>query len=254
MSDLIFYTNNEETYRISFPTLGTKCPETKLEIKMTETDISKVLIEGEYATIMGVKYKRVEEPKSFYDKLWEELGKKVGYGIDCDELTDRVMDLIKDNIPEPTGEFQPSPQTPEQVAEGLRDAMRQAKEDGVFDNVVDEPEHYDEVEWDEKDNSKPMDEVIARLTEKWKTDPPEFLKFELGKTLEALITRWWCDVFTTHEDWDMETAIDDLVDQIQLWLPREQSAEGSQSVSVIDLVDGYNDCLTKIKSKLRNKK
>ena len=31
---------------------------------MTETDISKVLIEGEYATIMGVKYKRVEEPKS----------------------------------------------------------------------------------------------------------------------------------------------------------------------------------------------
>jgi len=222
---------------------------------MTETDISKVLIEGEYATIMGVKYKRVEEPKSFYDKLWEELGKKVGYGIDCDELTDRVMDLIKDNIPEPTGEFQPSPQTPEQVAEGLRDAMRQAKEDGVFDNVVDEPEDYDEVEWDEKDNSKPMDEVIARLTEKWKTDPPEFLKFELGKTLEALITRWWCDMnHITHEDWDMETAIDDLVDQIHLWLPREQSAEGSQSVSVIDLVDGYNDALKKIKSKLRNKR
>jgi hypothetical protein len=68
---------------------------------MTETDISKVLIEGEYATIMGVKYKRVEEPKSFYDKLWEELGKKVGYGIDCDELTDRIMDLIRNNIPEP---------------------------------------------------------------------------------------------------------------------------------------------------------
>ena len=28
---------------------------------MTETDISKVLIEGDYATIMGVKYKRVED-------------------------------------------------------------------------------------------------------------------------------------------------------------------------------------------------
>jgi hypothetical protein len=66
---------------------------------MTETDISKVLIEGDYATIMGVKYQKVVEPKSFYDKLWEELGKKVGYGIDCDKLTDRVMDLIKDNIP-----------------------------------------------------------------------------------------------------------------------------------------------------------
>jgi hypothetical protein len=60
MSDIIYYKNGEETFRISPPTLGTKCPETKLEIKMTETDISKVLIEGEYATIMGVKYKRVE--------------------------------------------------------------------------------------------------------------------------------------------------------------------------------------------------
>ena len=36
MSDLIFYTNGEETSRIPFPTPGTKCPETKLEIKMIE--------------------------------------------------------------------------------------------------------------------------------------------------------------------------------------------------------------------------
>jgi hypothetical protein len=98
------------------------------------------------------------------------------------------------------------------------------------------------------------DEVVDRMLKEWEENPPEFLKFEMGKTLEALITRWWCDVFTTHEDWDMETAIDDLVDQIQLWLPREQSHEGTQSASVIDLVDGYNDALTKIKSKLRNKK
>ena len=38
MSDLIFYTNGEETSRIPFPTPGTKCPETKLEIKMTEIE------------------------------------------------------------------------------------------------------------------------------------------------------------------------------------------------------------------------
>jgi hypothetical protein len=77
----------------------------------------------------------------------------------------------------------------------------------------------------------------------------------MGKTLEALITRWWCDVFGgINQDWDMETAIDDLIDQIQLWLPKEQDSSGTQSASVIDLVDGYNDALTKIKSKLRNKK
>jgi hypothetical protein len=67
---------------------------------MTETDISKVLIEGEYATIMGVKYKRVIETQSFYDKLWGLLKTKLGDSVECDEMTDRVRDLIRENIPE----------------------------------------------------------------------------------------------------------------------------------------------------------
>jgi len=48
------------------------CPYLKSQNQMTnETDISKVLIEGDTATIMGVKYKRVEEPKplTLYDAL-----------------------------------------------------------------------------------------------------------------------------------------------------------------------------------------
>jgi hypothetical protein len=46
---------------------------------MTETDISKVLIEGDYATIMGVKYKRVEAPKSIRaEEIWNSF---------CGELT-----------------------------------------------------------------------------------------------------------------------------------------------------------------------
>ena len=68
---------------------------------MTEIDPSLILKDKDCIYFHGEKYQKVVEPKSFYDKLWEELGKKVGYGIDCDELTDRVMDLIKDNIPEP---------------------------------------------------------------------------------------------------------------------------------------------------------
>ena len=67
---------------------------------MTETDISKVLIEGEYATIMGVKYRRVIETQSFYDKLWGLLKTKLGDSVECDEMTDRVRDLIRENIPE----------------------------------------------------------------------------------------------------------------------------------------------------------
>jgi hypothetical protein len=143
---------------------------------------------------------------------------------------------------------------------------------------IDDPEYCSGIEWDEKDNPKPMnevldrlenkykdaeenaasyitDEVVNRMLKEWEENPPEFLKFEMGKTLEALITRWWDDVYDgIHQDWDREVAIDDLIDQIQLWLPKSQSASGSQSLGVEDMVEGFNDCLTKIKSKLRNKK
>ena len=133
MSDIIYYKNGEETFRISPPTLGTKCPETKLEIKMTETDISKVLIEGEYATIMGVKYKRVEKPK-------------------------------------PT-------------------------------------------------------------------------------TLYEIIADWWDEIFIDNNPSGQN--IESLVEQIEEWLPKEQSAAGSQNAYVECSVEGFNDCLTKIKGKLR---
>lgn len=75
-----------------------------------------------------------------------------------------------------------------------------------------------------------------------------------SKTLTDLIHRWWEDVFTIHSDWDSETSIEDLVDQIELFLPREQSAAGSQNVYVECTVEGYNDAIKEIKSKLRNKR
>ena len=71
------------------------------------------------------------------------------------------------------------------------------------------------------------------------------------KTMTDILYRWWCDVFTSHSDWDMETSIEDLVDRIELFLPKEQSAAGSQNVYVECTVEGFNDCLTKIKGKLR---
>ena len=46
MSDMIFYKNGAETFRISPPTVGTKCPETKLEVKkMTKIEKTKKEIE-----------------------------------------------------------------------------------------------------------------------------------------------------------------------------------------------------------------
>jgi hypothetical protein len=103
--------------------------------EMKETDISKVLIEGDYATIMGVKYKRVEEPKK-----------------------------------------------------------------------------------------------------------PE--------TLYGIIADWWDEIFLNNNE--AAETIESLVDRIEKeWLPKEQSAAGSQNAYVECSVEGFNDCLTKIKGKLR---
>ena len=85
-------------------------------------------------------------------------------------------------------------------------------------------------------------------------------KEKQSKTLTDIVYDWWINVFTIHSDGDvftthsnrgMETSIEDLVDQVEQWLPKPQSAAGSQNVDVEFLVDGFNDCLKKIKGKLR---
>jgi hypothetical protein len=95
----------------------------------------------------------------------------------------------------------------------------------------DEPEHHDEVEWDEKDNPKPMDEVVNRLVK----------KYQAQKLFNRLVDELGYDF----------DACNDVVDLVEDWLPKEQSAAGSQNVNTELLVDGFNDCLTKIKGKLR---
>jgi hypothetical protein len=63
-----------------------------------ETDISKVLIEGDTATIMGVKYKRVEEPKP--ETLYEALD-EVYYGttyVRREEICDVVERWLPDEF------------------------------------------------------------------------------------------------------------------------------------------------------------
>ena len=71
------------------------------------------------------------------------------------------------------------------------------------------------------------------------------------QNLTDLIYDWWEDIFTSHSNLDMEASIDDLVTRIDEWLPKEQSAAGSQNVYVECTVEGFNDCLNKIKRKLR---
>ena len=68
-------------------------------------------------------------------------------------------------------------------------------------------------------------------------------------TLRDVCMDWWDRVFGDTDD--TETCIDNLVDEISLWLPKYQSAAGSQNAYVECTVEGFNDCLDKIKNKLR---
>jgi hypothetical protein len=81
-------------------------------------------------------------------------------------------------------------------------------------------------------------------------NPQGSLKFTFGPTLGEVIDDWWSDIFTTNSNDDMETSVDDLIERIKKWLPKPQSASGSQSISVEDTVEGWNDCLETIKRKL----
>ena len=67
----------------------------------TEIDISRVLMDGDQVSIMGVKYQRIIEPQSFNNKLHRLLKPNLDERVDTGEITVRVLDLIRENIPEP---------------------------------------------------------------------------------------------------------------------------------------------------------
>jgi hypothetical protein len=95
----------------------------------------------------------------------------------------------------------------------------------------DEPEHYDEVEWDEKDNPKSVYDAVERLAKEYRAQ----------KLWNILKDKWGFS----------KDACGDIVEAVAEWLPKEQSAAGSQNVDTELLVDGFNHCLEKIKGMLR---
>ena len=94
----------------------------------------------------------------------------------------------------------------------------------------DEPDWYDEVEWDEKDNPN-LQKVIDKMVEERKSKKlRNMLKVQLNY-----------DVM----------VCDDIVDIVEEWILDEQSASGSQNVNTELLVEGFNDCVRQMKEMLR---
>jgi hypothetical protein len=91
----------------------------------------------------------------------------------------------------------------------------------------------DEVECDEKDNPpyRITDEVVDKLIKEQQAQ----------KLFNRLVDELGYDF----------DACNDVVDLVEDWLPREQNASGSQNVNTELLVEGFNDCVRKMKEMLR---
>ena len=86
----------------------------------------------------------------------------------------------------------------------------------------------------------------------WKCFQESFKPVEINgikkqsETLTDIVYRWWDDVFTTHSDWDIETSIEDLVDQVEQWLPKQSNVCEEYSYET-----GRNHVIDMIKRNLR---
>ena len=82
-----------------------------------------------------------------------------------------------------------------------------------------------------EEEPKPMNDAINRLLEKYKSQKLwNMVRNELGYSIDCT---------------------EEIVDLVERWLPKEQSAEGSQNAFAIDATEGFNHCLNKIKGTLR---
>ena len=174
--------------------------------------------------------KAYPKPTTLFDVI-----RNLGYSVDCSwEIVDAVE------------EFEKSKEK-EMIKRNLKTSLQELANGDVrpIDDVVRETKNQQE-SWMNK-----SDEELVAILEK---NPPDCLRFELSPSLEDRIYKWWETCFVHHPEWSMEECVEDLLDIIELYLPRFQSASGSQSLGVEDMVEGFNDCLKKIKSKLRNKK
>ena len=146
--------------------------------KLEEQDPEMLLLRQGKVDVVdydGKNYFRIEYTDSFageYSWYVRKVGEDAIRPVRDVNVYAPLEELYQKEVVKQKDDYPYKKYTPEETAEGLRDAMKQAKKDGVFDDLVDDPDYYDEIEWDEKDNIKPMIE----LGEKWMLENDETLR------------------------------------------------------------------------------
>jgi bisphosphoglycerate-dependent phosphoglycerate mutase len=219
VSDLIFTTDGKETFRmpsrtIQELTIGTKCPETKLEIKMTE----KITLELTLEELKMID-KYVEKTDDTYSVLMKI---KNAYP---------VRSHIEEAYKEWCGEYPSGPPSED------------AKWDAFLNGY-----------WVTQPKAKPMNEVLDRLENKYKQAEENAASYITDEVIDRMVKKYQVQKLWNRVRDELGYSVDccdEIVNLVESWLPDPQSAAGSQNLDTELLVDGFNDCVRKMKEMLR---
>jgi hypothetical protein len=232
MSDLIFKTDGEENFRIPSPFSNNyydlpKTPKTKLEVKKM-TDIEKTEAEIKVLQKKLELLKEIETHKSQPKMTFD-------YGGKFEIVSYNYEEYLRLEFNDGSHNWSKRKHTVDGVVMvAITDGETLRLLEGVWFNDVKKGKYddeVDEVEWDEKELTPNLQKIIDKMIEERKSQ-------KLRNMLKVQL------------DFDIMVC-DDIVSVVEDWLPDPQSAAGSQNVDTELLVDGFNDCLRKIKEMLR---
>ena len=165
----------------------------------------------------GRKYIRIEYTDSFADTYsWyvRRVGEDAIRPIRDVNVYAPLEELYQKEVVKQKDDYPYKKHTPEETEQSLKEAFREAVKQGVVSSVG-------------KSQGNFIDEMVEKIK---------------GQTLYDICVKW--------NDEDDNPPVSVLIAAIEQWLPKEQSAN-SQNAYVECTVEGFNDCLQKIKSRLR---
>jgi hypothetical protein len=189
--------------------------------KLEEQDPEMLLLRQgkvDFVDYDGKKYIRIEYTDSFADEYnWyvRRVGEDAIASVRDVNVYAHLEELYQKEVVKQKNDYPYKKYTPEETEQSLKEAFREAIKNGIIPEI-----------------KQPTDELVEKLVSK---------SLSKSKTLTDLIYDWWDSVFTTHSNLGMETSIENLVDEISLWLPTEHETNSYK----------WNECIRMIRGKLR---
>ena len=108
--------------------------------------------------------------------------------------------------------------------------------------------------WVTQPKAKPMNEVLDRLENKYKQAEENAASYITDEVIDRMVKKYQVQKLWNRVRDELGYSVDccdEIVNLVESWLPDPQSAAGSQNLDTELLVDGFNDCVRKMKEMLR---